>query len=188
MLGVVSSYRPAWVSDAMRWLVALVAAPVLFWAVTTAMLGVSRHIYTLAINRQIPSWLGKLNSRHATPHVAIAISGLIAIGLVVPTDVKLLAGIYAFGAMLAITIAQLSIVRLRVTEPDRPRPFRVPLERRLARRPSCRCRPSSRPWSAASPSSACSPTTTPPAGSAAAGCSSACSSTSSTARSSRGRR
>jgi APA family basic amino acid/polyamine antiporter len=110
----------------MRWLVALIAAPVLFWAVTTAMLGVSRHIYTLAINRQIPSWLGKLSSRHATPQVAIAISGAIAIGLVAPTNVKLLAGIYAFGATLAITIAQLSILRLRITEPDRPRPFEVP--------------------------------------------------------------
>jgi basic amino acid/polyamine antiporter, APA family len=128
VLGVVSAYHPVWVSDTMRWLVALVAAPVLFWAVTTALLGVSRHIYTLAINRQIPSWLGKLNRRHATPHVAIAISGLIALGLVIPTDVKLLAGLYAFGAMLAITIAQLSIIRLRITEPDRPRPFRVPFD------------------------------------------------------------
>ena len=128
ILGVVSAYHPVWVSDVMRWVVALVATPVLFWAVTTAMLGVSRHIYTLAINRQIPSWLGKLNSRHATPHVAIAISGAIAIGLVAPTDVKLLAGLYAFGAMLAITIAQLSVIRLRITEPDRPRPFRVPFD------------------------------------------------------------
>ncbi|MET0306134.1 MAG: universal stress protein [Solirubrobacterales bacterium] len=126
VLGVVSSYDPAWVADSMRWIVALVAAPVLFWATTTAMLGVSRHIYTLAINRQIPSWLGKLNSRHATPQVAIVLSGLIAIGLVLPTDVKLLAGFYAFGAMLAITIAHLSILRLRVTEPARLRPFRVP--------------------------------------------------------------
>jgi APA family basic amino acid/polyamine antiporter len=128
VLGVVSAYHPIWVSDAMRWLVALVAAPVLFWAVTTSMLGVSRHIYTLAINRQIPSWLGKLNKRHATPQVAIAISGVIAIGLVVPTDVKLLAGIYAFGATLAITIAHLSILRLRVTDPGRFRPYRVPLD------------------------------------------------------------
>jgi APA family basic amino acid/polyamine antiporter len=128
VLGVVSAYHPFWVADVMRWLVAIVATPVLFWAVTTALLGVSRHIYTLAINRQIPSWLGKLNSRHATPQVAIAISGVIAIGLVLPTNVKLLAGLYAFGAMLAITIAQLSILRLRVTEPDRPRPFRVPLD------------------------------------------------------------
>ena len=128
VLGVVSSYHPVWVSDVMRWVVAVVATPVLFWAVTTALLGVSRHIYTLAINRQIPSWLGKLNSRHATPHVAIAISGVIAIGLVAPTDVKLLASLYAFGAMLAITIAQLSIIRLRITQPDRPRPYRVPLD------------------------------------------------------------
>lgn len=126
VLGVVSAYDPAWVADGMRWIVALVAAPVLFWATTTAMLGVSRHIYTLAINRQIPSWLGKLNSRYATPQVAIVLSGLIAIGLVLPTNVKLLAGFYAFGAMLAITIAHLSILKLRVTEPERRRPFRVP--------------------------------------------------------------
>jgi APA family basic amino acid/polyamine antiporter len=126
VLGVVSQYDPAWVRDTMRWLVALVAAPVLFWAANTAMLGVSRHIYTLAINRQIPSWLGKLHRRHATPHVAIVISGLIVLGLVIPTDVKLLAAIYAFGATLAITIAHLSIVRLRVTQPERPRPFSIP--------------------------------------------------------------
>lgn len=126
VLGVVSAYEPTWVADAMRWVVALVAAPVLFWAATTSMLGVSRHIYTLAINRQIPSWLGKLDARHATPRVAIAISGLIAIGLVIPTDVKMLAGLYAFGATLAITIAHVSILRLRVQQPDRRRPFRVP--------------------------------------------------------------
>ena len=126
ILGVVSAYEPAWLGDGMRWLVAVVAAPVLFWAATTSLLGVSRHIYTLAINRQIPSWLGKLNGRHATPHVAIAISGLIAIGLVVPADIKVLAGLYAFGATLAITIAHLSILRLRATAADRPRPFRVP--------------------------------------------------------------
>jgi APA family basic amino acid/polyamine antiporter len=39
--------------------------------------------------------------------------------------VKLLAGLYAFGATLAITIAHLSIVRLRVSDPDRRRPFRI---------------------------------------------------------------
>jgi APA family basic amino acid/polyamine antiporter len=125
VLGVVSSFHPHWVAESMRWMVALVAAPVLFWAANTSMLGVSRHIYTLAINRQIPSWLGKLERRKATPYVAIAISGVIALGLVIPTNVKLLAGIYAFGATLAITIAHLSIIRLRVKEPDRRRPFRI---------------------------------------------------------------
>ncbi len=127
VLGVVSAYRPSWLADIMRWVVGLVAATVLFSAATTSMLGVSRHIYTLAINRQIPSWLGKLNQRYSTPSVAIVISGVIAIGLTLPTDVKLLAGIYAFGATLALTIAHLSVIRLRITDPDRERPFRVPL-------------------------------------------------------------
>jgi basic amino acid/polyamine antiporter, APA family len=127
VLGVVSSFHPHWVAETMRWMVAIVAVPVLFWAANTSMLGVSRHIYTLAINRQIPSWLGKLERRAATPYVAISICGLIAIGLVIPTNVKLLAGIYAFGATLAITIAHLSVIRLRVKMPDRVRPFRIPL-------------------------------------------------------------
>jgi basic amino acid/polyamine antiporter, APA family len=126
VLGVVSAFHPGWVADTMRWMVALIATPVLFWAADISMLGVSRHIYTLAINRQIPSWLGKLDKRAATPYVAIAISGVVAIGLVIPTDVKLLAGIYAFGATLAITVAHLSIIRLRVRDPDRQRPFEIP--------------------------------------------------------------
>jgi APA family basic amino acid/polyamine antiporter len=127
VLGVVSAFHPTWVADSMRWMVALIAAPVLFWAATTSMLGVSRHTYTLAINRQIPSWLGKLERRRATPYVAIVICGVISLGLVIPTNVKLLAGIYAFGATLAITIAHLSIIRLRVKDPERRRPFKIAL-------------------------------------------------------------
>ncbi|HZO06474.1 MAG TPA: universal stress protein [Solirubrobacterales bacterium] len=126
VLGVVSAFEPGWVADSMRWMVMLVAVPVLFWAANTSMLGVSRHIYTLAINRQIPSWLGKLEKRKATPYVAIVICGVIALGLVIPTNVKLLAGIYAFGATLAITIAHLSIIRLRIGKPDKQRPFKIP--------------------------------------------------------------
>ncbi|MDX6622853.1 MAG: basic amino acid/polyamine antiporter, family [Solirubrobacterales bacterium] len=126
VLGVVSAFEPTWVADSMRWMVMLIAVPVLFWAANTSMLGVSRHIYTLAINRQIPSWLGKLEKRKATPYVAIVICGVIAFGLVIPTNVKLLAGIYAFGATLAITIAHLSIIRLRIGKPDKPRPFKIP--------------------------------------------------------------
>jgi len=58
VLGVVMNYHPAWVADTMKWLVMLVAVPVLFWAANTAMLGLSRHVYVLATNRQIPAQLG----------------------------------------------------------------------------------------------------------------------------------
>ena len=48
-----------------------------------------------------------------------------------PGEVTFLAGIYAFGATLAIAIAHLSIIRLRTTEPERERPYKVPLPVRI---------------------------------------------------------
>ena len=110
----------------MQWAVVAVAVPVLIWAANTAMLGVSRHVYVLATNRQIPSWAGRLERTHATPYVAIAIAAVMAVALAIPADIEFLAGVYAFGALLAATIAHLSIVRLRFTDPDRERPFSVP--------------------------------------------------------------
>ena len=101
------------------------------------MLGLSRHIYVLATNRQIPSWLGKLNRRFRTPHVAIAISAALAFGLVLPARRRASsAACYAFGATIAITIAHLSIIRMRITEPDRERPFRIPFDVPIARPPA----------------------------------------------------
>lgn len=127
VLGVVSAYDPGWLSDVMRWLVALIAAPTLIWAANTAMLGVSRHTYTLAVNRQIPSWLGQLGRRYETPYKAIIGCAAIVLTLALIGDVEMLAGVYAFGATLAITIAHLSILRLRRTDPDAERPFKVPM-------------------------------------------------------------
>jgi APA family basic amino acid/polyamine antiporter len=127
VLGVVQSYEPAWLADVMQWAVVLVATPVLAWAATTSMLGLSRHSYVLARNRQIPSWAGRLHRTYATPHVAIGIAAVLAVILALPGDIEFLAGVYAFGALLAATIAHLAIIRLRVSDPERERPYRVPL-------------------------------------------------------------
>jgi basic amino acid/polyamine antiporter, APA family len=131
ILGVVGTYDPAWLGELMRWAVMLVAVPVLFWASNTAMLGLSRHVYVLATNRQIPSWAGKLEYTYATPYIAIGIAALLALVLAIPGDIRFLASVYAFGALLAVTIAQISIVRLRVVQPDLDRPYRVPLDIRV---------------------------------------------------------
>jgi basic amino acid/polyamine antiporter, APA family len=135
VLGVVQAFDPGWVADAMQWAVVVVAVPVLFWAANTSMLGVSRHVYVLATNRQIPSWAGKLERTYSTPYIAIGIAALLAFALAVPGDIRFLAGVYAFGALLAVTIAQVSIVRLRVTDPERERPYRMPLNLRMGSQP-----------------------------------------------------
>jgi basic amino acid/polyamine antiporter, APA family len=126
ILGVVANYDHGFLSDFMKWVVMLVAVPVLFWAANGAMLGLSRHVYVLARNRQIPSWAGKLESTYSTPYIAIGIAAVLALALAIPGDIRFLARVYAFGALLAVTIAQISIVRLRVLEPDLERPYRVP--------------------------------------------------------------
>jgi basic amino acid/polyamine antiporter, APA family len=128
VLGVVQSYEPRWLADVMQWAVVAVAPLVLIWAASVSMLGLSRHVYVLATNRQIPSWLGKLGRRHSAPYVAITIAAVLAFVLVLPGDVELLAGVYAFGALLAISIAHLAVIRLRVTDPDRERPYRIPFD------------------------------------------------------------
>ena len=127
ILGVVMSYDPAWLSTVFQVAVVAIAPVVLTWAASTSMLGLSRHVYVLATNRQVPSWLGKLGGR-STPYVAISAAAVIAFAIAVPGDIRLLAGIYAFGATLAISIAHLSVVRLRWTDPDRERPFRMPFD------------------------------------------------------------
>src|SRR5207244_6509918 len=58
-------------------------------------------------------------------------AGLIAAALVVPEDLDFLVGIYAFGALLAFTIAHVSVCRLRYLEPERDRPYRIPLSLRM---------------------------------------------------------
>jgi basic amino acid/polyamine antiporter, APA family len=126
VLGITSAFEPAWLSDVAKWAVVAIAPAILAFAANATMLGLSRHVYVLATNRQIPSWLGKLGKRRSTPYVAIITASLISIGLVIPGDVELLAGVFAFGAMLAISIAHASLIRLRYTQPDLERPYRVP--------------------------------------------------------------
>ncbi len=126
MLGIVEQMHPHWLEQGLMYLVGGLAALTLVAAANSAMLGLSRLAYSLSTNRQIPSGLGRLHPVRSTPYVLIIIAGVIAAGLVVPEDLDFLVGIYAFGAMLAFTIAHLSVCRLRFTEPDRPRPYKVP--------------------------------------------------------------
>jgi len=127
MIGVVSRVHPHWVGQALTYLVGATAAVTLVAAANSAMLGLSRLAYSLSTNRQIPSGLGRLHPVRSTPYVLIVLAGVLAAALAAPEDLDFLVGIYAVGATLAFTIAHLSICRLRYSEPDRDRPYRIPL-------------------------------------------------------------
>jgi APA family basic amino acid/polyamine antiporter len=127
MIGIVGRVHPHWLAESLRYAVGALATATLIAAANSAMLGLSRLAYSLSTNRQIPSVLGRLHPERSTPYVLILLAGAGAAGLVVPEDLDFLIGIYAFGAMLAFTIAHLSICRLRYRECERDRPYRIPL-------------------------------------------------------------
>lgn len=127
VVGIVTQMHPHWLAQALRYVVGALATLTLLAAANSAMLGLSRLAYSLSTNRQIPSGLGRLHPTRSTPYVLIVCAGVIAAGLAASENLDFLVGLYAFGAMLAFTIAHLSICRLRYSEPARDRPYRVPL-------------------------------------------------------------
>ncbi|HUA12444.1 MAG TPA: universal stress protein [Solirubrobacteraceae bacterium] len=127
MIGVVEQMHPHWLEQILLYTVAALATVTLVAAANSAMLGLSRLAYSLSTKRQIPTGLGRLHPRRSTPFVLIGIAGAAAALLVIPEDLELLIGAYAFGAMVAFTIAHLSVIRLRYKEPGRDRAYRVPL-------------------------------------------------------------
>jgi len=131
VIAIVDTFEPGWLSDAFVYLTAALATVTLVVAADAAMLGLSRLAYSLATNRQIPSAVGRLHPEHATPYVVILIAAVLAAALVVPRDLEFLMGICAFGALLAFTIAHVSICVLRYREPDGLRPYRIPLSVRV---------------------------------------------------------
>jgi APA family basic amino acid/polyamine antiporter len=131
MIGIVERLHPHWLAQGLKYVVGGLATLTLVAAANSAMLGLSRLAYSLSTNRQIPSGLGRLHPRRSTPFVLILLAGAIAAGLAASEDLDFLIGIYAFGATLAFTLAHLSICRLRYSEPDRDRPYRVPLSVRV---------------------------------------------------------
>ena len=127
VLGIVSGFSPDWLAEVLMYTVGIMAAFVLVQAVNGTMLGLSRLTYSLATHRQIPSVLGRLEPNRGTPYIAICLAGVIALGLAFSSDIEFLAGIFAFGAMLAFTIAHTSVIVMRFREREAPRPFRIPL-------------------------------------------------------------
>jgi basic amino acid/polyamine antiporter, APA family len=106
--------------------VGLLAATILFIATNAGIIGVSRLVYSMGLHRQLPDSLRRLHPKFATPWIGIMIFGAIACLTIIPGQATFLGNMYAFGAMLSFTIAHLAVIRLRVTQPDKPRPYRGP--------------------------------------------------------------
>lgn len=126
VLGVVKEFDLGWLQAPAEFYVGILAATILFIAANAGIIGVSRLVYSMGIHRQMPDRLRQLHPRYGTPALGILIFSAIACIAVIPGQADFLGNMYAFGAMLSFTIAHAAVIRMRVTKPDQPRPYRGP--------------------------------------------------------------
>jgi APA family basic amino acid/polyamine antiporter len=133
LVGIVTAFDghlPAAVVGALRGAVGLSAALILVMAVTTSISGCARLAHSMGSHGMLPRELGRLERRTLVSREAIAAITVVAmlvlgVSSVVPDEARFLAGTYSFGVLLAFTLAQLAVIRLRRREPDLDRPFRA---------------------------------------------------------------
>ncbi|MBV9653749.1 MAG: amino acid permease [Acetobacteraceae bacterium] len=94
--------------------------------ILVGLLGQGRIMFAMAQDRMLPPVFGKLHAARRTPWMAhlvmMAMCGLLA-GFV---PVEALGKMTSVGTLLAFAIVCGAVLVLRIREPDRPRPFRVP--------------------------------------------------------------
>ena len=126
VLGIVKHLNLGPLQHAGEIYVGLLAATILFIATNAGIIGVSRLVYSMGLHRQVPDKLRQLHPHFRTPWIGIIVFGGIACITLIPGQATFLGNMYAFGAMLSFTIAHLAVIRLRIKDPDRERPYRGP--------------------------------------------------------------
>ncbi len=111
--------------------VGMLAATILFIATNAGLIGISRLSWSLAEHRQLPSIFSRLHPSFRTPWFTIVFFSVLAGMLILPGQTNLLGNLYSFGAMLSFTTAHVAVIALRVKQPDRERPYRMPWNVRI---------------------------------------------------------
>jgi APA family basic amino acid/polyamine antiporter len=135
LMGIVSRIRdhvPDAIGAPLQVYVGLSGALILLTAATTTISGFGRLAYSLGEHAQLPRRFGMLNKRTLVSPWSIVAAGAISIALLAGTaplahPIFFLASLFSFGVLLAFTAAQLAVIKLRLSEPERRRPYRVPL-------------------------------------------------------------
>lgn len=118
---------PGYIPIFLGFWVALLASTILVIATNAGMLGASRLAYFMGQRQQLPSFFSNLSKKAHVPKNSILLFSAIAVALIATGKVELLVDLYAFGAVLAYTMAHASIIALRIKEPELPHPFKIPL-------------------------------------------------------------
>jgi APA family basic amino acid/polyamine antiporter len=144
LMGIVSAFSPhmnSALATALRVFVGLSGVAILLLAGTTAISGFARLARTLGERSMLPAPFGRLYHRTLVSPQSLMAIFLIAGGLLIATEplhhtglqgqATFLASLFSFGVLIAFSVVQLAVIRLRYKEPGYYRPYRVPLSLRV---------------------------------------------------------
>ncbi len=90
------------------------------------LLGQPRIFYTMAKDGLLPKSFAKIHPRFRTPYVTTILTGIVSCFIAGLLPINILSELVSIGTLLAFTIVCISILVLRKTRPDVPRPFKTP--------------------------------------------------------------
>jgi basic amino acid/polyamine antiporter, APA family len=108
------------------WIVAFGAVVSLTAVLLVFQYGQPRIFFAMARDGLLPEWASRIHPKYRTPHITTLVTGIIvAVGSLV-MDENEIYDLTNIGTLSAFVIVCLGVLVLRIKEPDRPRPFRVP--------------------------------------------------------------
>jgi APA family basic amino acid/polyamine antiporter len=114
------------VLSAARLFVALGAVIAMSSVLLVFQLGQPRIFFSMARDGLLPPWAAKVHPKYGTPHVTTIITGVL---VAVPSafmNIDEAVQLTNIGTLFAFVLVAIGVIVLRVREPNRPRPFRVP--------------------------------------------------------------
>ncbi len=90
-------------------------------ALLTLLAGISRTIFAMAQNGDLPDWLGAVDPNRKTPNRAAVVVGLLVMGLLAVTDLRGAVGFSSFLVLFYYAVANLAALRLGKSERTRVR-------------------------------------------------------------------
>lgn len=113
----------------MKWTAGLIAVGAVL-ATTSAMVpyqaGQPRIFFAMARDGLLPQWAAKVHPRFRTPHIATLFTGVVVAMFSAVLNLNWLVELTNIGTLFAFVLVALGIVVLRISDPNRPRPFRTP--------------------------------------------------------------
>jgi basic amino acid/polyamine antiporter, APA family len=91
------------------------------------LLGQPRIFYSMAKDGLLPESFASVHPRFKTPYISQILTGIIAVVLAGILPISTLGELVSIGTLLAFVIVCASVIVLRKTRPDLPRPFKTPL-------------------------------------------------------------